>query len=124
MTKAEIINGNQLIAEFMNEKNDSGYYFFSFKKDEFRTGYVYKNSNSYLYFHSNWLWLMSVVEKIESLGYGFHKDPFKLRIIDYTTVEEAIIVCFEKNDNTDLIVWYYLTVVDFVKWFNKFRKEQ
>lgn len=138
MNKTEIINGNMLISEFMCIKNNDGSIYTNIEGN-FPKGTMHFNwgkcpitclypeghkwfDEFYGRWNDEWDFLMSAVEKIESLGFGFHKNPFNLRIIDYTTGDEQMIVCFEKDDNIDLITWYYLAVVDFVKWFNKNRK--
>jgi len=53
MTNEEIIEGNKIIAEFMQHPE----------------GYDEHGVWQKLAYHSSWDWLMPVVEKIESLGY-------------------------------------------------------
>lgn len=56
------IENNNIIAEFMNSEVTIDTYFI--------TGmYISINEND-LKYHSDWNWLMEVVEKIESLGYA------------------------------------------------------
>ena len=68
-----------------------------------------------LKFHSNWNWLMEVVEKIESLGY-------------YTQIDN--IGCVISHDNRDVIVYnsrtkieaVYNACIAFIEWYNKQNK--
>ena len=70
-----------------------------------------------LKFHSNWNWLMEVVEKIESLGYwieilgGVHN---VCRIGITNNIEDFIYL-----DNETKIEAVYMAVVEFIKWYNE-----
>jgi hypothetical protein len=69
MTPQEIIEGNQLLAEFMGYVNTTP------TDPDFN---IYENSSGEMLeamsvkYHSSWDWLMEVVEKIESLGFYFN----------------------------------------------------
>ena len=105
-----IIEKNKIIAEFLNltsqvifeqvfavcENGKTNFY----KKDELK-------------FHSDWNWLMEVVEKIESLGYRIEIVKHICRI--YLSNKETIII----SENTPKIEAVYNAVVEFIKWYNE-----
>ena len=109
-----IIEKNKIIAEFLNltsqvifeqvfavcENGKTNFY----KKDELK-------------FHSDWNWLMEVVEKIESLGYRIEIVKHICRI--YLSNKETIII----SENTPKIEAVYNAVVEFIKWYNKQNKD-
>jgi len=74
MKKKEIIEGNRLIAEFLGSK------FINDAPEDYPNGYYYQPEEiegdcptgipEDWCFESSWDWLMSVVEKIESLDWG------------------------------------------------------
>ena len=66
-----------------------------------------------LEFHSDWNWLMEVVEKIESLGYRIEIVKHICRI--YLSNKETIII----SENTPKIEAVYNACVEFIKWYNK-----
>ena len=73
-----------------------------------------------LKFHSNWNWLMEVVEKIESLGYwtellgGCHQE---FRIGKINQIKEFI-----NKDGSDKKEAVYNTCLEFIKWYNEQNK--
>ena len=69
-----------------------------------------------LEFHSDWNWLMEVVEKIESLGYRIEIVKHICRI--YLSNKETIII----SENTPKIEAVYNAVVEFIKWYNNQNK--
>lgn len=93
MTKQEIIEGNRIIAEFMQIED----------KEE-----VLDKSSSYFKYHLSWEWLMPLVEKIESLGYTISIKRFTTRILKnkqtYLTIS-----CDNKIEST------YLACIIFIK---------
>lgn len=100
-----IEEGNKLIAEFMGitpivENN----------------GVVYKDPNTghimLIRYHTSWDWLMPVVEKIESLGYGVTIYRKGCHIND--------IGLFGVNgfNHKSKIEQTWLAVVEFIKWYN------
>ena len=97
-----------------------------------------------LKYHSSWDWLMPVVEKIESLnirnnGYDFPKVKFLgdcVEIFTYATYRGTTFYwkgymgldgkCYnhlsnQKNSKIEA-VWY--AVVEFIKWYNQWKKEK
>ncbi len=121
MKEQDIIQGNELIAEFMG---------FVFYDDEnmyyhIEEGYYLCEPNLVKY-HLSWDWLMPVVEKIESLlfpndnwinvsiGASKHCTIFDSNgeIIEFTGEEETKI----------LSTWY--AVVEFIKWYRAIEVQQ
>lgn len=125
MIQKEIIEGNKLIAEFMGaiitqcysyiEDIQDGleYYFSKENAPEDRLRY----SSSGIKYHSSWDWLMSVVEKIESLGYSseiYCIGGFENRLQFFSGgVSPVKSRCFKLK-----IEAVYYTVVEFIKWYN------
>lgn len=78
MTKKEIINGNKLIAEFMDWKQcKDGDWQWKHPKNSILPAQYEAYGTKYTYdenmkFNSSWEWLMPVVDKIESLHFNSH----------------------------------------------------
>lgn len=97
MSEQEILEGNRLIAEFM-------------EVDRFEAGswqlYIQITNGSY---HSSWDWLMPVIDKIYSSDdYVKYK-----RYIEQFS--DGIII------NTKYIDSTYNQVVDYLKWYNSYK---
>jgi hypothetical protein len=109
---------NKIIAAFLGQdKNTALFYFPQFKNIEFKYGeYIACEhfSESQLKFHSDWNWLMEVVEKIESLGFVF---SIKINWVKITKDRVAIIVRWEEDFNKKEAV--YNACVEFIKWYNE-----
>jgi hypothetical protein len=99
---------NKLLAEFMGfQQTNIGWY----DAEEVLLRAERDNTFDNLKFHSDWNWLMQVVEKIESLG---------------VVVEIRENVCYIETTPTDYyseledtkIQATYNACVDFVKWYN------
>lgn len=72
-----------------------------------------------LRYHRDWNHLMLAVEKLETLGYGFHISPNSMEIIDYTTGNEETIFQFDFDSDTKKIEQFHYTVVKTIEWYNK-----
>ena len=70
-------------------------------------------------FHTDWNWLMKVVEKIESFGHDVFINTCLCRITDVGLDIFEDIECFV-NDNK--IQATYNACVEFVKWYNEQNK--
>lgn len=86
-------------------------------------GYLVAPCN--LMFHSDWNWLMEVVEKIESLQYQNNNDVFKV-VIDYgmCTIYNMIndlevIVNVSKSTKIEAV---YNACLEFINWYNEQNK--
>ena len=105
------IENNKIIAEFMNLNL---YKSFWYKSNIATEKQICKENN--LKFHSDWNWLMEVVEKIESLGYRIEIVKHICRI--YLSNKETIII----SENTPKIEAVYNACVEFIKWYNNQNK--
>ena len=108
-----IVENNKLIAEFLGYSQPH--------PDYKNTSYWYKKGEAplvFLSFHSNWDWLMRVVEKIESLGYTVTIAGVMCKVTKVLDLENSIVsyVLGDKSRKLELI---YTTMVEFVKWHNK-----
>ena len=94
------IESNVLIAEFMGEDND--------------------RAHVDLHYHDSWDWLMPVVEKINSLKHVGGWFPFEVIIsASNCTIERPTHVGNLRNEDGDsLIQMVYMTIVEFVTWYN------
>ena len=111
---------NKLIAEFLGEIKQP------FEFPQF--GYInsmgdWKDTffDNQLKFHSDWNWLMQVVEKIESLGYNI--DTMKVDITKYQSSQFCGIYIDGKIIYTNYcetkIEAVYNACLEFIKWYNK-----
>ena len=99
---------NKIIAEFMGAK---------LTKDLKIMYPVYEGDSSYvknLKYHSDWNWLMEVVEKIESIGFTFETKKNWARI---TRKGENIILRWEEDKTK--IEAVYNACIEFIKWYNE-----
>lgn len=121
----EQIEGNKLIAEFMNWKHHSGnvYWFPNLYPSTDDTGETTFDISE-AEFHSSWSWLMPVVEKIESLGHSTSissdmrqavLDKYCCEILKKNTIGTNLL---HKAGKTRLEA-VYLAVIDFIKFYNQ-----
>jgi hypothetical protein len=119
MEKSTVLNGNKLIAEFLESWYDTG----------LEPAYFVKNNEAYgledLIFHESWDWLMSVVEKIESIHDDFH-GYFGCHIISNgctisgTKLKPGVVnAYFDQIYSDTKIQSVWQAVVGFIKWYNK-----
>lgn len=136
MTPQEINNGNELIAKFMGAKWDDQEQVYKFDIDNTPTEFSSTKWDVIaMEYHSDWNWLMKVVEKIEKIYdehdgfYGVHlrsnacdiqgtKLHLSLRDSKYGYVymSDPNAIFPTKIEST----WY--AVVQFVKWYNQQNK--
>lgn len=95
-------------------------------------GYVLRGKNTFEYnnklylieelkFHSDWNWLIEVVEKIESLGFNVSIE-FSTCIITYSDDDFKEIIGI--SDNYSKIQAVYNACVAFIKWYNEQKIEK
>lgn len=116
---------NELIAEFMggwNDNNNSKHLGMNVPAD----GNPHWEDQWYDYkdmkYHSSWDWLMPVVEKIQSLNYGFSfkglpaQDGFggHTIVMFYHAMESRT-----KHSSGSFIENVYSAAVEFIKWYNE-----
>lgn len=106
----EIIQGNKLIAIFMGATIGRGTVVYP--ND-------YRCADTNLIYHSSWNELMSVVEKIESVGaYSFEIDKYKVRVCHIMTWKDKTVFYAETIEKKKIeVVWS--AVVEFIKYYNK-----
>jgi len=73
-----------------------------------------------LIFHSDWNWLMEVVEKIESLGFEFFIVESRCKIAHNT--DKSIEVVLNLEQVFSKIKTTYNACVEFIKWYNAQQK--
>ena len=121
MTTQEIIEGNKLIAKFMGLSYCTKYQYEGWYKNSEHNHRICDFDG--LKFNSSWDWLMPVVNKIESLplindaGLCVLIEHSYCRIYldnwgEYTTV-------VEKEKKKDKLNAVYLSIVEFIKWYNQ-----
>ncbi len=125
MTPQEILEGNKLIAEFMGftvydkryPRNHSiGVADATIPQ---RKDYILEKCK----YHTSWEWLMMAVDKMEDDGYCFTSDPWTHKLIEYGTVDERVVLEYEKqNENTNLENLYY-PVIEFIKWYKTYKSK-
>ena len=119
MSEQEILEGNRLIADFM-QVDYSG-------KEQFmwRPGAYIPFTEKCLRYHLSWDWLMQVVEKIENLheitngfGFLFQIDNWSVNIKNLFTGEFVV----HNNPKTcrlhSKFESVYKSTVEFIKWYN------
>lgn len=78
-----------------------------------------------LKYHSSWEWLMTVVEKIESMGYEVEIGRHLYRNKDYfvcTIHDQGDSVRLEYEWYSSKIKSVYDAIVEFIKWYNRKHK--
>jgi hypothetical protein len=109
------IENNKLLAEFLgrNGKIRKSQYTWKGIDDLLSGGWI---EVEYMKFHTDWNWLMQVVEKIESLGYKIEinkTQKFNSCFI-YDVNNKTIVKTFTEIR----IEAVYNACVEFVKWYN------
>ena len=110
---------NKIIAEFMNLNL---YKSFWYKSNIATEKQICKENN--LKFHSDWNWLMEVVEKIESIEYGIYQVDI---LQEGCKILERCRLLIDKRvgkleSDTTKIESVYLACVEFIKWYNNQNK--
>lgn len=107
--------GNKLIAELMNLKQGDSWQVWNGHRDY--------SEISDLKYHSEWGWLMPVIEHIESLGV----DTMYTVLIQHSqceifqeTEEGKKLLFFRESKSKITAVW--LAVVAFIEWYNDQKK--
>ena len=105
---------NKIIAEFMGIQPIK-----AISDNTGKTYYYYNNSEMEDYealpeYHSDWNWLMQVVEKIETHGFTF---DIKKNWSCITRKGEKIIIRWEEDNNK--IEAVYNACLEFIKWYNE-----
>ena len=118
MTQEEIIKGNKLIAFFMGEDVpvEVPYGFSGNTTIAYRGPREVINwEKAKLHYHRSWDWLMSVLDKIESLGYATNIHCYDQE--HYCTIKEGN---FRRGygESKSKIEAVWLSCIDFIKCHN------
>jgi hypothetical protein len=113
MDQTQIEQSNKLIAEFM------GFTYVNDAPEDFPHGYYTHEEGNWFTvdefgYHLSYNWLMEVVEKIETMDYGF-KICRKVVEVYIDSTKENIIYCKENSKLESL----YKAVVEFIIWYNE-----
>ncbi len=151
MTTEEVLEKNKLIAEFMEIQEFAEQdirpqgdliswetYYYYCKNEFFVTKWFKTPALSFDYFvqnskyHTNWQWLIPVVEKIESIHDDFH-GYFGVHITSNscaiqgtklnTSIENPHYAYFAEWHGTTKIEATYIAVVNWIRWWNQKQKE-
>ena len=129
MTDKEILEGNKLIALFMEAWFNPDCLFNDIKGTWFIDGIGKRCADGCLKFHTSWDWIMPVVEKIEKLGNGNRYELVNFQIVrNFSCVSVANvgenlygldknIICLTKIESV------YYSVIEFIKWYNQQNKD-
>ena len=116
---------NKLIVEFMGGLFNKHSNKYGIGNAEFITigklNNVVKAINHYdivdLKYHSDWNWLMQVVEKIETIeNYRFDVEIRQSVVVIFDKDEQQDILEVDSDTNIDAV---YTACVEFVKWYNE-----
>lgn len=117
LIKFRVMEDNKLIAEFMGwtERTDpTERWFGCFKTQD---GVIHKNTPlDPLLFHSDWNWLMDVVDKIESLNFSVEMNRQEEGDYQCLIVKKEIIVQTFSSNKMESV---YQAVVKFIKWYEQ-----
>lgn len=93
LTQEEIIEGNKLIAEFMNYNDvDCSYCKNNYDCNHIQCGLSKEEKEELLQYHTSWDWLMGVVEKIEAT---LSDDGYRPVVTIHTTFVRIKAIGFE-----------------------------
>ena len=135
MSKQETLEGNKLIAEFLNDKiilEEDGICIISGSKMWFSGNKRLEQYQEKCY-HSSWDWLMPCIGKIGSIDYSsvdIHwgtgaTDSFAwCKIYWNDGVREFKTSNDLNSDEQSLITAVWRAVVEFIKWYNLCQKEK
>lgn len=115
MEDNEILEGNKLIAEFMGVEIGGPF--------QWRPGATTPLMGKMLAYHSDWGWIMPVVEKIESLKYCVKIEMQSCLIyrISSGPIEELY---YDGTNAETKILAVYHRIVEFIKWYNSQAKTE
>ena len=129
MTEKEILRGNELILNFMSKDNKH------IVVPDYGGTFISDNLKELAEYDSSWDWLMMVVEKIMNMEINDKKVLVEIKSFDrkpfYSCsffINEKLRIAgikdefYKKNINTEEnspIQTIWLTVVKFIKWYNK-----
>jgi len=132
MKKSEIIEGNKLIAKFINL--NQGWSYHQDEESRFKSPYSQTKPNDYTKWHDDWAWLMQLVEKIESLeeydrqikNQKVKCTPYRVDILGRNMVEVLAFgedsICLINENGLTKMEAIYKAVIEFIKFYNEHEK--
>lgn len=126
MTKKGINIGKKLVAEFMGLKHKDTFAHIEPKKPKIfgvhkNSYYERKNGSGFMlggcYYNTEWLHLMPVLEKISKYGY-----PYLISNKTCTIYRVWMSNIIAHNHGKTTIEAAWLSVLDFIEWYNKQKK--
>jgi hypothetical protein len=115
MSKEEIIEGNKLIAVFDGYRVIKNHPEYEWACTYHPTIDLAAVADHQLKFHSSWGWLMPVVEKIEASDIGGLVSIYGI----FCTISDEDIPTFTSRDGKTKIENTWLTIIQFIKWYNE-----
>lgn len=113
---------NKLCAEFLGAIEyipKPWYYFPQYKQHHYFPNRTYPNrfTVSMMRFHSDWNWIMEVVEKIENLGFQFAGRKSTYYVVDENTGGAEIIAITASTKKQAVVeaIW------GFLNWYNEIK---
>jgi len=111
---------NKIIAEFMGWKLGHPDLFELRWSNEWFDDRNKKTTKGYLHFHSDWNWLMEVVEKIENTSFGEQNYKFQVLIQNnQCSIEQSNLFNTKRHYGKNKIQAVYSACVEFIKWYNE-----
>ena len=109
MTQEQILENNKLIAEFMGVKIGVDSY-------SWRIGCIETLKETHLNYHSEWGWLMPVLEKLENLGYEININGNECYVLQPNIKGKLVTHCKNWTNKLETI---YNSVVSTINWHNQ-----
>lgn len=111
MNQDEILENNKLIADFMDVKIGVEQY-------SWRIGCQEPLQEKHLNYHASWGWIMPVIERIETMDYGFKMCRKVIEV--YIDSTKAVLFKVKKENR---MASAYTAIIQFVKWYNELNKQ-
>ena len=121
------VENNILIAEFLGLKTGKHLGKNRWLNDWFdNEGLINGARNEQLFFHTDWNWLMVVVEKIETKKYFKKEIQFKITkysvciqsFVDEVVLSKCVFSSWATYGGTEKLRATYNAVIEFIKWYN------
>lgn len=131
MTEQEIEENNGILCELLELRPEAKGARVTIDKELWWAIYGVEGIEKVIYnnrptaFHKDWLWLMVVVQKIESITVGNeHQYEVHIHGCDCRIVNRQDKVIIEYENERTKIDAVYFACVDFVKWYNENNPKQ
>jgi len=123
-TNNNTVENNKLIAEFLGKRTLNGFLEryvetsenIRFPNGDLICGWQVEAHESKVNFHTDWNWLMEVVEKIEDLNYSIEINKQEENDYQCLVVKKNILI--QEFSNTKIEATYKACIL-FIKWYNE-----